>query len=126
LVQLLFEFQVNICVHVHAWAAWARGRWRPSPWCDKRVSFQVTQPDRAKGTSNLVLLWAQTRGNAAYSKRVVTQSDVSGLWQPLCPLLPSSSQCATSTSLSHWRALGACRMGHSYRAGSFVEVTYSW
>ena len=40
------------------------------------MSFQVTQPDRSKGTS-LVLLWAQTRGNAAYSKRVITQSDVS-------------------------------------------------
>ena len=36
-----------------------------------------TQPDRSKGTRNLVLLWAQTRRNATYSKKVITQSDVS-------------------------------------------------
>ena len=58
-----------------------------------RVSFQVTQPDRAKGTSNLVLLWAQTRGNAAYSKRVVTQSDVSGETPSPPPSSPSAILC---------------------------------
>ena len=70
LVQLLFDFQVHICVHVHVCGC------VPRRGVTSRVSFQFTQPDRSKG-SNLVLLWAQTRGNAAYSKRVITQSDVS-------------------------------------------------
>ena len=60
-----------------------------------RVAFHVTQPDRSKGTSNLVLLWAQTRGNAAYSKRVITQSDVSEETPPP----PPESESGVSESL---------------------------
>ena len=88
---------INICKHIHIhqpWCNWSlisrytfacmymRGRWCPSPWCDKQSVFSG---HRSKGTRNLVLLWAQTRGNTAYSKRVITQSDVSEKTPPPPP-----------------------------------------
>ena len=64
LVQLLFDFQVKICVHVHAWAA-------VFLTVTSGVSCQVEPPDRSKHTSNLVLLWSQNRENAAYGYFVI-------------------------------------------------------
>ena len=64
LVQLLFDFQVKNCVHVHAWAA-------VFLTVTSGVSCQVEPPDRSKHTSNLVLLWSQNRENAAYGYFVI-------------------------------------------------------
>jgi len=56
-----------------------------APLVTRLLFFEATPPDEALDSDNLLTLWSQTRGHAAYRKRVVTQPDDSPPPPPSSP-----------------------------------------